>query len=725
MTARTSRLFLAAIAAVGCGTSDHRSAPDSGRTAAAGAPRLFAGGRRTCLVRGAEVRCWGDASHGALGPAVAMSSAAVPTSLPGIEGALEIAFGEAHGCARLADGTVSCWGSNEGGALGAPGVTGDSATPVPVPGVTGATRIAAGGSQTCAIAGGGVRCWGGRLAPPAGLDAIAVAVGAAHACAIARDRTVACWGDDRHHQLGRGAGGGGKVPGLAAVDEIAAAGDTTCARAGGTVACWGGNAGAQLGDPSMQDRAEPRPVPGLTDAAAIALGRQHACALRAGGQVVCWGGSDRGPFGYPDGCPEGHVGQEAHAGTSGVVMAFCAAPLPVPGISGAVALAHGEGHACALDRAGAVRCWGGEGYSELGNREHGAAGSKEPIAVLFVKSSPRAAPQAALAVHAAGDWSCAILADRSVRCWGAGNLGQLGPQVKERSAKPVPIDGLGAVESLSMGPYHACALLAEKKGAARCWGHNDGGQLGDGSSEKRAAPVAPAGVPALAQIAVSQSSTDPHTCALDRAGDVWCWGSNQHGAANPAEKRPASPTPAKIAGVSRASQVASGDGASCAVVEGAVLCWGEMRGPKETATRLARPTRIAGLDKVVDIAMGGYGYCARLEDRTVTCWGRLSGDAERRTVGLGGPVRSIAIAGSSLIAVLEAGWAMRTPVAEDQKPAHLPVAQPVQVSCATYHCCALDQNRRAVCWGSNGNGQLGNPDQGFGGESETPSPVAL
>jgi alpha-tubulin suppressor-like RCC1 family protein len=68
---------------------------------------------------------------------------------------------------------------------------------------------------------------------------------------------------------------------------------------------------------------------------------------------------------------------------------------------------------------------------------------------------------------------------------------------------------------------------------------------------------------------------------------------------------------------------------------------------------------------------------------------------------------------------------LRAPVDEDQKPAHIPVAQPVQVSCAAFHCCALDRNKRAVCWGMNGNGQLGNPDQGFGGESQAPSPVAL
>lgn len=159
------------------------------------------------------------------------------------------------------------------------------------------------------------------------------------------------------------------------------------------------------------------------------------------------------------------------------------------------------------------------------------------------------------------------------------------------------------------------------------------------------------------------------TCVVE--GDqIRCWGDASHGSLGPKvdmsaaavptslpgiESAVGEPTPARIAGIRGASQIASGDGASCAVVGGSVLCWGSMRGPKETAARLAKPTRVAGL---------------------------------------GGPVGSIAIAGSSLLAVHEAGWAMRTPTEEDQKPAHIPVPQPVQVSCAT-------------------------------GDSETPRPVAL
>ena len=132
-----------------------------------------------------------------------------------------------------------------------------------------------------------------------------------------------------------------------------------------------------------------------------------------------------------------------------------------------------------------------------------------------------------------------------------------------------------------------------------------------------------------------------------------------------------------------------------------------MLGPKEAATRLVKPTRIAGLDKVVEIAMGSSTYCARLADRSVTCWGRLR-SGERRTMELGGPVQSIAIAGSNLLAVLDTGSAVTAWIEDAGKPAPIPLPQPLSLSCATYHCCALDQNHRAVCWGSNGNGQLGN-----------------
>ncbi len=93
MTSTSARSILAAaLVALACRGSDQVGGASTGSARPAG-QRLFAGGKRTCLVGGDRIRCWGDAAHGSLGPAVAMSAATVPTSLPGIETAVDIAFG--------------------------------------------------------------------------------------------------------------------------------------------------------------------------------------------------------------------------------------------------------------------------------------------------------------------------------------------------------------------------------------------------------------------------------------------------------------------------------------------------------------------------------------------------------------------------------------------------------------------------------------------------------
>ena len=431
-----------------------------------------------------------------------MSAATVPTSLPGIEGAVEIAFGEAHGCARLTDGSVRCWGSNQDGALGVAGIAGDSAKPVAVPGVSGATRIAAAGSQTCAAH----RRRGALLGRPAD----AARRSRRHRHRARRPARLRHRARPHRHLLGRrqppparrASRQGGVVFGLADIDEIAAAGDTTCARAGGIVSCWGGNAGAQLGDPvaGRSRGAAPGPRSHRRHRHRARRPARLRPAGRRPGRLLGW--IRPRPVRLPRRLSRR---PQRRAGPAPAPPGWCWCSAPrrcrCPGSTSVVSLAHGEGHACALDRAGAVRCWGGLGYGELGNREHGAAGSKQPIEVVFATPSPRAAPVAAAAVVAAGDWSCAVLADQSVKCWGDSGLGQLGPHVKERSARPIAIDGVGPVADPLDGAVPR--LRAAPRAAARCWGYNDGGQLGDGTSEKRAAPVAPVGLPPLAQIAIS------------------------------------------------------------------------------------------------------------------------------------------------------------------------------------------------------------------------------
>ncbi len=195
-------------------------------------------------LSGGGVACWGSDAFQALGrgypppapppkpgmrtmmtipaPPTAVKAASLPI-VKGLKGAVEIAAGFDHACARLADGSVMCWGHNHHGQLG-DGTTKDPKGPVQVKGLTGALAIAVGGDHGCAILGDGtVQCWGsgasGELGDPAKVDhpepftvpgvagVGALASGASHLCAKVEDGTFACWGDNAHGELGSGATG--------------------------------------------------------------------------------------------------------------------------------------------------------------------------------------------------------------------------------------------------------------------------------------------------------------------------------------------------------------------------------------------------------------------------------------------------------------------------------------------------------------------------------------
>jgi alpha-tubulin suppressor-like RCC1 family protein len=211
--------------------------------------------------------------------------------------AVAIATGTAHTCALSVNGTALCWGANGSGRLG-DGTTADRYTPVAVTGLTSAVAIATGTAHTCVLrADGTARCWGSngsgrlgdtttdldRLVPVAvrGLtNAVAIAAGFAHSCAILAEGATSCWGSNSRGQLGNGtasdsptpttvAGGAGSVVARA----VAAGASHSCAvRADGTAACWGDNRLGQLGDQAATQQSIPAAVPGLTNAVAIAAG---------------------------------------------------------------------------------------------------------------------------------------------------------------------------------------------------------------------------------------------------------------------------------------------------------------------------------------------------------------------------------------------------------------------------------------------------------------------
>jgi alpha-tubulin suppressor-like RCC1 family protein len=189
------------------------------------------------------------------------------------------------------------------------------------------------------------------------LDAVtSVAVGELFACAVRRDRAVECWGWGGRGQLGHIPPDAGSEPpatvtGLAASTQVAAGDAFACALgASGAVACWGADDHGQLGDGGGADATGPRRVPGVDDAVAIAAGAEHACAVRAGGTITCWGDDELGQVG------DGTIG-------GGTVRT----PVAVVGIDDAVAVAAGATHTCARRANGALACWGGNAFGQLGD----------------------------------------------------------------------------------------------------------------------------------------------------------------------------------------------------------------------------------------------------------------------------------------------------------------------------------------------------------------------
>jgi alpha-tubulin suppressor-like RCC1 family protein len=343
------------------------------------------------VVAAGGVKCWGYTPTGAVGDGTTGDSNNVrvsPRTVTGISGATAVATGAGHSCAVIAGGTVKCWGAAGYGELG-DGTTGDSQgrrlVPVTVSGVSGATQVTAGSNHTCALVAGGL---------------------------------VKCWGKSDFGQVGDGTFGDDSgvrlqpvtVLGVEGAVQISAGSRSTCAVLGsGSIKCWGFNLFGQLGDGSKGDSRSARPSPvtvGLvTDAVAVASGANHACALMSAGTVKCWGDAAFGQMGD---------------GATGDFEQRSLLPRDVAGVTGATQLTAGSTFACVLRSDSPGLCWGSNGWGQLGNGTTGDEFGRELLPVgLSVASGGE--------LLSAGDsYTCSLLAEGQVECWGRNEFGELG-----------------------------------------------------------------------------------------------------------------------------------------------------------------------------------------------------------------------------------------------------------------------------------------------------------
>jgi alpha-tubulin suppressor-like RCC1 family protein len=347
----------------------------------------------------------------------------------------------------------------------------------------------------------------------------AVSTGANATCALTTGGGMKCWGNNGQGQLGNGQSGSGTceseqlcsttpvdVSGLSSgVTAISEGFSDTCAvTTGGGVKCWGFNLHGQLGNGTTTDSSTPVDVSGLSSGVrAISVGGSHACALTTGGGVKCWGGNYYGQLGN---------------GTTTNTGCFCSpTPVDVSGLSsGVTAISVGTGHTCALTTGGGVKCWGRNSWGQLGNG--GFFPSDIPVDVSGLSSG-------VTAISAGGDHTCALTTTGGVECWGSNRSGELGRVTRgEDSWVPIRSGLTSGVAAISAGYLETCALTSA--GAAKCWGYNGDGELGDGTTTDSITPVDVSGLP-QGVAAISAGFDD--TCALTTAGAAKCWGYNGSG----------------------------------------------------------------------------------------------------------------------------------------------------------------------------------------------------
>ena len=301
-------------------------------------------------------------------------------------------------------------------------------------------------------------------------------------------------------------------------------------------------------------------------------------------------------------------------------------------------------------------------------------------------------------VASSGSHSCSVLEGGSVQCWGPNESGQLGDGTTVASTVPVNVLNVTNAVSVSTGDSHSCALLAT--GAVQCWGSNASGRLGTGSTTP-ASSATPVSVSTVTN-AVSISLGSSHSCAVLATGTVVCWGLNTSGQLGDASTTNRS-TRVTVSGVTGASAISAGGTHTCALLStGVVRCWGS--NSSSQLGNLSAPSissvsvPVEGLDSAVRaIQSGTSSSCALLQSGSIQCWGA----GARGELGNG--------TGSSSLA----------PVTVSE------ITNATALAMGGSTSCAILQDATVQCWGNGDFGKLGTGDTASTSQSLVPVAVSI
>jgi len=573
----------------------------SGPTTLLGGRAIAAGHEHTCVLGSTVtnvgtgqpendedlVRCWGNGGSYRLGSGDGNQrrAAAQPldgvTNTPGQRDVESFAVGSEAGCVRNDLGEVRCWGQNWRGQLGSPpGVNTSEPDAIPVPGLSGIVDLQ---------------------------------MGYNHACVLTDDQRALCWGRNNQGQLADGLeifDGFTAMPvaitGLGRIFAIHVGRESMHALAeDGRHYGWGRNSGELLGVGHGTIISTPQRIGRLRDAVSHSAGELFTCAVDADGLASCWG-------------------RNSELQVTGQNPNYRGAPADRMDIGPVQKIATGLNHACALLEDQSVHCWGDNTWGK----------------VSALAGSPVSLPTPAVGVSgpvvdiAAGrEFTCVVIDDGSVQCWGRNEAGQFGdpdPAEFGSSGVAVTVPGIDTAVSISAGRRHACVVLASERVA--CWGVS---QFGESGSVVPAGPHAQAPMTLLLDRVEQVAAFSDATCADVGAGSlsfnegVYCWGRNNRGQlGNGPGSGGAVPT---LNGVVAARLSLGGGGGTvehmCAVLgDGSLQCWGKNdRGQLGNDSNLDSDVPVDVLQlpaEVEEVSTGQSHTCASLADGTTMCWGR-------------------------------------------------------------------------------------------------------